>query len=461
MPYLVLISAMLILLFDIFKAGSTIFSKKGYDLICSFPLHTTSIVVARFLGMYISNLFLTALIILPGTCVYGIMVKPGPGFYLALLMGALFIPVLPMVIATMIGTVIYGISSRMKNSALWEIILTVGFVVLTLGFSFTLGSAAEDMSMEMIFEMVGRIGVIIGSIYPPAIWLQQATIYGKWLYLLLFLGVALAAFTLMIALVVGNFHKICKGLFATTASHDYKMETLKQESMLFSLYKRDMKRYLASGIYVTNTIVGPIMGLLMAVALALIDMDAILAEFPPMSFSLEGLVPFVVAGTFTMMTATCVSISMEGKEIWILKTLPIPVKSMWDSKILVNLSFIAPFYVISEGLLIYALRPGILEALWLIFIPAAMIIFCLVLGITVDLHFHSFDWEKEETVVKQSASAGFGGFAGMFFSLGGGVVFALCPPEYQNLGNGVILVVLIVLTWILYNKNNKVKIETL
>ena len=69
-------SCLVILAFAIFKAGSVVFQENAYDILCSLPVSQTAIVVSRFARMYVENLLLTLLIMVPGTAVYGVMVKP-------------------------------------------------------------------------------------------------------------------------------------------------------------------------------------------------------------------------------------------------------------------------------------------------------------------------------------------------------------------------------------------------
>ena len=60
------------------------------------------------------------------------------------------------------------------------------------------------------------------------------------------------------------------------------------------------------------------------------------------------------------------------------------------------------------------------ELLRLAKIPAVMILFSCVFGITVNLHFPVLEWEKEVRIVKQNASAMLGGM--------GGKHLAVCQP---------------------------------
>lgn len=80
-------------------------------------------------------------------------------------------------------------------------------------------------------------------------------------------------------------------------------------------------------------------------------MDGI-GQMLPLPVDVPGLIPFRVGGVFCMMTAASVSVSMEGNRFWIVKTLPIPTKTILDAKILMNLLLMLPFYLISEVFLI-------------------------------------------------------------------------------------------------------------
>ena len=155
------------------------------------------------------------------------------------------------------------------------------------------------------------------------------------------------------------------------------------------------------------------------------------------------------------MTTTATSISMEGKNWWILKSLPLSAKNILDGKILMNLLLILPFYFLSELFLIFALKPGAGELLWLILIPAEIILFSCVYGITVNLHFPVLEWESEVRIVKQSASAMLGGMGGFILALLCAVIVGVVPNEYTDYLKTGICVVILAAAAVLYRINNR------
>ena len=149
-----------------------------------------------------------------------------------------------------------------------------------------------------------------------------------------------------------------------------------------------------------------------------------------MPIDMDSIVPFLISGVFCMMTTTATSISMEGKNWWILKSLPLTTKNILDGKILMNLLLLLPFYLLSELFLIVALKPGAGELLWLLLIPAVIILFSCVYGIAVNLRFPVLVWESEVRIVKQSASAMLGGMGGFILAILCAVAVGAVPGEY-------------------------------
>lgn len=458
--YLIMLASMVILAFAIFKAGSVIFQENAYDILCSLPVSQTAIVVSRFLRMYVENLLLTLLVMVPGIVVYGVIVKPTLSFYLIGVVVTVFAPLIPIIIATFFGALVTAISSRMKHKSLVSAALSVGLVIAVMAFTGTMSTMEEEFSVEMLQNMSEIVTQAIGDIYPPAIWLSNAMLKGDILIGFLCVLGGLAAFAVTVALISVKFHEICRGLYGTHAKHNYKMEQLKKTTVLGTLYKREMKRYFASSIYVQNTIVGPIMAIIFAVAVLGVGLDTI-QQTMEIPIDIAGAVPVLLAGIFGMMTTTCTSISMEGKEWWIVKSLPIRTKDLLDSKLLFGLSLFLPFWFVAVILLIIALRPGVMELIWLVLLSLILIVFSQVFGLTINLKMPVFEWENEVDIVKQSASAAIGGLGGFVVILLCMVPVLLVPAEYSSLVKGALCVVFAVITWILYQKNNKVNLQEL
>ncbi len=427
-PYLVVAASMLVFLFGILQAGQRIFGPRGYDILTAMPLRPGSVVLSRFLVMYLEDLLLTLLIAIPGGVVHGIFGTPAGSFWLRVPL----IPALPLVASILAGTVIMALSARMKHRSLVQTGLMLSLVVglLCMGF----GMEETEITPELLELLVERLT----QWYPPAMW-----------ELLPFWAVSAAAVGTAAGVVVKCYHPLMGKLMTFSGKHRYVLGALESRSVAKALYLREAKRYFSSSIYVTNTILGPILGTVMAAALWIAGPETL-------PFDITPVLPYALGAVFTTMTTASTSISMEGKQIWVVQSLPIPAKIWLDGKMLLNLSLMTPFYAISEVLLLLAVRPGWLDGLWLILIPAQLMIFAVVIGIAVDLRFHSFDWEKEEQIVKQSVSSMLGGFAGMLVSVGLGGLAYLMPAAA-----GVAVLLLAPATAFLYTSSQQVQMQNL
>lgn len=458
--YLITFSSIFIFFFGTFTAGASLFRRNGYDILCSLPVSRTAIVASRFTRMYAENLALTLAIMIPGLGVYAVLRKPDAGFYLTAGMGIFTVPLLPVAAAALAGAVVTGISSRMKHKSLVEAGLSIGLVLGVFSLTPKLEGMEDNITPEMLMELSGKVQGVLGTVYPPAAWLGNAMVTGNIVGGLGCFCVSAVGFLAVVALVSVCFHSICRRLFSSSAKHDYRMERLKRNSMLVSLCRREFRRYFASGAYVSNTIIGPVLGTVMSVALFFMGMERI-GQMLPLPVDISGVIPFLVGGVFCMMNAVSVSVSMEGKCFWIVKTLPIPTKTILDAKILMNLLLILPFYLVSEVFLILALKPGVLELVWLLVIPVVIAVFSCVFGVAVNLRLPVLEWESEVSVVKQSAASLLGGMGGMLLALIWGAVTVLAPEAYSALAKLAVSALVLAVTAILYSRNSRADLKEL
>lgn len=454
--YLYTVVSLIILIFTFFKAGSQIFSMKTYEMLVSLPVSKNAIVVSRFLNMYVTNLLLSVLVIVPGTIVYGIYVKPGFMFYVVTVISTLFLPLLPLTLASIVGAVITAISARMKHRSLGETVLMLLFVVGILGGSMLFSGSAEQINVEQLQEMVDTLTDTIGAIYLPAVWYKYA-LEGSLLYFVLLLAVPFGIFLGFVWICGHFFQTICTLLNAVNAKNNYKMEKLKGSSALAALTKKEFRRYFSSSAYVTNTIVGYVLAVAMSIALFVGGTESIMTDLEEFGMAIEinRVLPFLITVMFSISSISSCSISMEGKYFWNVQVLPISNKIIYDSKILVNLIVAAPFYVISALLICFGADMTVMETVWVWIVPLCYIIFMAVLGITVNLKFPVMKWEQEVKIVKQSASVGITMLVGMVSSIipcGCVIVFG---REWADMVAVITVVVIAVVTLVLYRHNNR------
>lgn len=403
--YLYVLVSLIVFLFSIFKAGSALFSLKAYEMLMPLPVHRSSIVISRFLTMYVTNLLLGLLVMVPGMVVYGICAKPAVSSYVITMVVFLFMPLLPLAVASVIGAVVTALTSRMKHRGIGESILMVLVVIGIMIGSSTLSDKQEMLTREMLANLAVVIEELIKKLYLPAGWYAEA-LEGNMASLTILLALPMVVSVLFVWVVGKNFQKICSALAATSSRNDYRMVRLQKSSCVKALWKKELKRYFASGIYVSNTIIGCVLAVLFAGFVAVTGVEGLVSmlEIPGAVSIARSVIPFVLAMMFAIMNMTACAVSMEGKNLWQIQTLPVKAKDVWKSKIYANLTVTAPFYVISVILMCIGIQANPAEVLWMIWIPGIYICFMAVAGLKINLWLPVFDWEQEVQVVKQSAS---------------------------------------------------------
>ncbi len=451
--YLGSLASLVILFIGIFKAGDILYSDKGYDILASLPLKRSSIMISKYTKLYSADLICTLFCMIPGGIVYALFGEEDVAFFPMLLLVCILMPLIPLSISVIFGTLVYAISSRMKRKVLWETVLILFFLFFTLILSFNAGSL-ENMSPEYIKDLLEEAGGTISNMYPPSQWISGALKGDFTDFILLF---AVSAAFLLLSVFLSSMVKIVK---ASGKGEKYSEKALKKRSFLRSMIIREFKRYFSSSVYVTNTIVGPIMGLIMSAAVLIFGTEKIMS-FLPFEINLVLILPFALSAVFTMMPPASVSISMEGKNIWILKALPVSMKDVLLSKLMMNGILSSPFYFVSEILLTIAFKPSFSELLILWLIPVSIMLLTFIIGLSVNIKIHSFTWENETYFVKQSVPAAIGGFSGLFISvLSGGTVF-LMPTAYAFTAALMLFVIFTAVSFAVFKMSSEISVEAL
>lgn len=452
---LYLLASLVILCFSFFKAANVIFQKETYEMLISLPVSRSSIVLSRFLTMYVTGFLLGLAVVFPGSVMYGIFLKPSLGFYAGTFLGTLFLPAIPLTLATALGSVIFAVSAGMRHKNLVSITLTIVFVVAVLGLSFGIGgntAVIEDFDISSLRNLAVLMTGRVNGIYPPAAWFGKLVTEGNILcgILLVVVSVSLTAF--LIWVLQKYFVQICGAVNATAAKNRFKMKSLTVSTVGKALWRRELKRYFASSVYVVNTIIGNILMTAFAVMLLFMETEKIteVLEFPT-EMNLLPMIPFVFAMLGNLMPMTACSVSMEGKQWWLYQTLPVTKKQIFDAKLLAAFTVSSPFYIATELIALIALKPSVKEGICLVCIPLLYTIFLSLVGLTVNLKFPRFQWESEVQIVKQSVST----FVPMLITMLAvlvPIVFLVMLPDDQNMIIIVTAGILLIASVLLYRR---------
>ena len=262
------------------------------------------------------------------------------------------------------------------------------------------------------------------KIYPPTFLFVKAVGEKSWIAVLGFLALSLTAFFGMVWFISHRYIAINTALRTHRATKGYRLVKEKEKPILASLVQNEFRRFTSSSLYMTNMGVGLILTLLSAIGIQFVDVDGLLLtmEFPLQKEQLVWAVPFLVSAFVGMTVTSAVSYSLEGKNYWILQSLPISKKCICHGKMLFNLELTLPVAILANILIGIRLGMSWGEAVLLLVAAVIMCVLNTLWGMLMGILFCKLDWENEIEVIKQSAAAGFGIMGNM---LGGMILTAL------------------------------------
>lgn len=397
-------ASVMALITTIYKTNGLLFGFKDYDFVMALPVKTSTVIASRLMILYLMNLMFTALFLLPSSVVYAIMAHPPAAFWPIMIICMFMVPLVPVVLATIIGSIISWVASHFKRKNGANIVLTLVALFAWMLFCMNMNGVASNIALYG-----DTIMKTIYGIYPLTRLYVEAVTQTNVLSFLLFALISLGAFTLFTIILAKFFTKLNSAITANRTKSNYKMQELKTTSPKKALLKKEFKRLTASSNYMMNSCIGLIM-MVVASALVLIigPMQVInlvgygrILEEVNFSGTLTALATVAMSFLVVLTCPSAAAISIEGKSLWIMKSLPVKSRDIIISKLGVNIILVTVAILISATLLNIALRPDPLHAILLYVTPLVYGLFTSLAGMALNLKYPNFNWNNELEVVKR------------------------------------------------------------
>lgn len=383
---------------NVFKASGFLFGAKDFDFLQALPISSKTVILSRFTTLYLMNLLLAACFILVPGIQYGVYEGSGLLYYISLLLLLAFAPVIPLIVSTVVGTALLAVSVRFRHKNLIMILLCVGLLVGFMG----LGGSIEEMDLPAFTSLSEMVLSMIYKIFPLAKLAYLAVCQGDFLWLAAFLLLNAAAGILFLILMEKVYKKLNTAVTAYESRAVFKMKKIKGHSSFAALYRKELKRYFSSPIYVMNTAVGPILMVVAAGAVLAGYGDRFL-DLPMMDHLLILALPYVFGFCAVINCTAASSVSLEGSSYWQLLVLPVKSSVILNSKRLVNYTLAVPAILLSGSLILLKEQPDFQTGIWVFLIPLCYTWMTAELGLYLNLKMPNFQWKSETAVVKQSA----------------------------------------------------------
>ncbi len=418
-----LIISILAFVFTLLKTNGYLFNFREYDMLMSLPFETKTVAACKFLYMYVKSLPWYLSISLAMMIGYGYFAKPAVMVYPVWIILSFVLPVIPMLISAFLGFLIAKVSSGFKKSNLIHTVFTFIFVIFCFSLRFIIESLFRDDKVAATLEKTSDVTGNMAKFYLPAGWFADAVTKNIWSGLLL-IGVSAVLFAGVFQIVGNSYRNINSALKSHAAAKNYKMTSQKQRSVVNAIAFKEFKRLTGSTSYMVNCAMGEVLAVLMGIITLIFGFDkivSIVTQNAPFDHALlQPAIPFIIYFFIGMMATTACSPSLEGKNFWIIQSLPIKMKTLYQGKMLFNMYLTVPCMAFATlCLCISAKVPAVTSLLYLI-LGFSLCAFSTAWGCVCGIRHMRLDWENEIEVVKQGSAVAVYLLPNMF------VVMALC-----------------------------------
>ncbi|MGN0807863.1 MAG: hypothetical protein ACI4MN_05415 [Candidatus Coproplasma sp.] len=406
---------------SVFMAQSQLYRAKDNDLLLSLPIPSRLILFCRMIPLYVQNLYFCTVVLLPAyiaMCIAGGFSVPG---LLFVIIDFLVIPLFTLMLCCLFGFFVAFIASRVKHTNVITVILSLLFF----GAYFAVYSQMNTIITAMLENGEQVAQGIMAFAYP--LYLVGSSSMGDWLGWLVTFAICTVPFALLYLLLDKTYIGIITR--KTSASKAvYKQSMIKRHSLWCSLIGKESKRFFRSTAYLLNCGMGIILLLIAGIYLIVWGrpLFADLANSNP--YMMDIIAPMLCIG-ICMLTSmdgiTASSVSLEGKSIAILQSLPVESYKPLYAKVIFHVIFNTPMAVICGILAAVSVNASVLGYFAFILMPVATNVLFGALGIIINLKKPMMDWDNETVVIKQGISTLFlmlaamlifGTIAGLFFA---------------------------------------------
>ena len=424
MQLVALAATMLSLLFCLVQSVTSLYFRKDTELYAPLPVRSRALYMARLTMIYLPECGVSAMILIPVSCVYMARTGFDLGFILTAAVLSLIIPLIPVALGALLGGAITLLPAYRKHREGLATAASMIFMLISVVLNYTLGRISgsagvdEGAMMSMLSGREGQIASFAGA-FPPARWAGQALMgdHGK---LALLFAVGLAAVALTVLLFGGSYLDTA-GLGQEASARKRRQEAYRLRGAQAALLRREWREIVRTPVYLLNCAMS-------ALVMPILMTGGMLMGFNQAGENLNDTIMMLVGGTdltvlaavitaiFSFMggmnTACATAVSREGNRHGLMMSLPAAAAQKLRAKVLSGFILAAAGLILPMAALIV-----MLPALWVQvlkgFIWSLMLSFLFsCLAVTFDALRPKLSWLTETEAVKQNFNQIFSMLAG-------------------------------------------------
>ncbi|MBE6667651.1 MAG: hypothetical protein E7607_05035 [Ruminococcaceae bacterium] len=401
---------------SVFSTYSSLYRAKDNDLLLSMPIKPRIILFARLFGVYIWGLIYELAVMIPIVIAWFIHGNPDAFGVVFTLLVTVVLSFFILVLSCVLGFVVAAISGRMKSKNFAAVILSIALLAAYWFLYTKMLNVITD-----ILAYADRLASAFKKALYPFYHMGRAA-EGSVVSLLIFTAIVAVLFLTVYIVLSKSFIKLAtvnKG----ERKKAYREKKAKGANVNTALLRKEFKRFTGSATYMLNCGLGLLFLIVAAVAIVIkandlrMLFDALFGKRPELvALVLTVIICFMVP----TLDITAPSISLEGKNLWILKVIPVNGWQVLRAKLSMHMIIVSVPTVIVFVCAIAVFRLSVISSMLMIVTVLAFELVMAEFGLFINLKKHSFDWTNEIIPIKQSMSVALTLFGGM--ALAGGAV---------------------------------------
>ncbi len=382
---------------SVFTAKTKLYEAKDNDLLLSMPIPANVILLTRMVGLYLFTLLFEGLVFLPAIIAFFVTV----GFSFPVLLGSLAVllvmPFGALAVCCVLGWLLALIAAKLPAKNLMTMLFTVGFLAL-----YFVGYSKINDLLTYVTVNGGTVGSAMKKWLYPFWKLGEASTGGA-LALLIYAGIFLGGFALVYLVVAKTYLRLATANRGGRKAK-YKGE-YKQGSALLSLVKKELLRFVKNPMIAMNCFLGTIFLLILPFIPLFSSELRALADALNADEVVSMLIAVVLCATVSMNMLSAASVSLEGENLWIVRSLPVPTEKILLAKVATHWLVTAIPAVFASVTLCIIFKIGVGYAIAALVAVLLFITFTAIIGLIINLKMPNLHWTNELVAVKQSASA--------------------------------------------------------
>lgn len=383
----------------VFTTQNQLYQAKDNELLLAMPLKPSAIIGSRVLALYLLTFLFTAAVMLPAGLVYFIRYGFSGRLAVLLLLSMVLVSMLTQAVTCLLGWLLHFLLAGFRHKA---IVATV-FMTLVM-IAYFAGINQLETIMLLLVENGGKIASAIHTFAWPFYALGNACLGSLWNFLL-FALISIAIFGAVTFVLNLTFVRAMLAGGRTKQSVKRKRDG-KIRSVEGAICRKESKYFFFSTTYLVN--IG--MGLFMVAAFVgagLLLKDKLSVELAKMFEGKErSILPILFSGAMGLLSAmtpiSAPSVSLEGKHIWILRSMPVSGAQVLRAKLRFHCIATLPLAAAGTLLLGFVYGCSPMETVLAALNAAQLFLLCGSLGLILNMCFPRLDWPNEAAPCKQS-----------------------------------------------------------